>query len=208
MSLQIWEYCYCLLENQAIHEVTIPELVRECLVRQYSHSRLLTLDIDHSKLPLDLLEFPVGWASILFLSFFLPLMPCLLPRVAINVDLKDPDIPDTFISGRLVVLVSMDSQSAQYTTSRRTGVGFDSPSTRPLDMWGDSFRAENSPRTGTSTSMEADVKVDSRRFMPKPGYMLDNPLLQSEDAHRGTLAVSRSSDQEANKPNDKVRASI
>ncbi|XP_057824025.1 transcription factor TGA2.2 isoform X1 [Cryptomeria japonica] len=82
----------------------------------------------------------------------------------------------------------MDSQSAQYPTSRRTGGSFDSPSTRQLDMWGDSFRAENSPRTGTSTSMEADVKIDSK----------------SEDAQRGAIVVSRSSDQEANKPNDKV----
>lgn len=81
----------------------------------------------------------------------------------------------------------MDPQSTQYISSRRTGGGFDSSSTRQLDMWADSFKADNSPRTGTSSNMEADAKVD-----------------KSEDAHRGTVVVSRSSDQEANKPSDKV----
>jgi hypothetical protein len=54
----------------------------------------------------------------------------------------------------------MDPQSTQYISSRRTGGGFDSSSTRQLDMWADSFKADNSPRTGTSSNMEADAKVD------------------------------------------------
>lgn len=52
---------------------------------------------------------------------------------------------------------STDSRSAQYITSRRE---FESPSSRRFEPWADSRMADNSPRTDTSTDLEADVKLE------------------------------------------------
>jgi hypothetical protein len=54
---------------------------------------------------------------------------------------------------------STDSRSAHFTSRRPS---FESPSARQFEHWGDSRMADNnSPRTDTSTDMEAEVKVDN-----------------------------------------------
>ncbi|BBN02164.1 transcription factor TGA [Marchantia polymorpha subsp. ruderalis] len=75
---------------------------------------------------------------------------------------------------------STDSRSAHFTPRRHPS--FESPSSRQFEHWGDSRMADNSPRTDTSTDMEADVKL--------------------EDAHHGANAGSNASDHEATKNGD------
>ncbi|XP_073110174.1 transcription factor TGA4 isoform X12 [Elaeis guineensis] len=80
---------------------------------------------------------------------------------------------------------SMSFQSTRYSSCSTMGIY---EQNHQVSMWDDSFRADSSQYTCSSTVLEADVKIDS-------GF---------ENITHETLGSSKKSNQEANKPGDKV----
>ncbi|KAJ6799086.1 transcription factor TGA1-like isoform X2 [Iris pallida] len=78
----------------------------------------------------------------------------------------------------------MNSVSTQFATSRNLGIY----ENHQNSAWANSFKAETSQNTGASTIVEADAKLDNRL----------------EDIPPDTLGASKSDDQEACKPEEKV----
>ncbi|KAG9451651.1 hypothetical protein H6P81_011616 [Aristolochia fimbriata] len=79
----------------------------------------------------------------------------------------------------------MSTPSTQFATPRRMVLY---EPNHQMGMWGEPFKADSSPNTGTSSVVEPDLKVDNR----------------SEAASQGNLGPSKKYEQEANKPIDKV----